>query len=132
MLGSPESYSETETVAPVPLKPLPSPKVLFDPVRLPQLGAKEKWPCYTLNEKAPGKAIVFHDSYTVAGNWYSFLGQHFREVIYLWHYDWDRPQIEKEKPDLVVDEMLERFFNTENPLDLIRMDQASEKNAPHA
>jgi hypothetical protein len=132
MLGSPESYSETETVAPVALKPLSSPKLLYDPVRLPQKGPAETWPCYTLNEKASGKAIVFHDSYAVAGSWYSFLGQHFREVVYIWHPDWDRSLIEREKPDVVIDEMLERFFNTERPLDLLRKDQSSETNAPHA
>lgn len=129
-LGNVESYSETETVTPVALKPLPSPKLLYDPVRLPQKGPEETWPCYTLNEKASGKAIVFHDSF--ACSWYSFLGQHFREVVYIWHFDWDRPLIEREKPAVVIDEMLERFFNTENPLDLLRKDQSSETNAPHA
>jgi hypothetical protein len=68
-----------------------------------------QWPklCFTLNDKASGKAIVFRDSF--ASSWYSFLGQHFREVINIRHYDWDRPLIEREKPDVVIDEILERF-----------------------
>jgi len=113
MLGTPESYSETQRVIPVELKPLPSPKVSYDPVRFPQKGPKERWSCYTLNENASGKAIVFHDSF--ACSWYPYLGQDFREVVYIWHYDWDRLLIEQEKPDVVIDEILERFFNTENP-----------------
>ncbi len=123
MLGRTGSYTETEAVGPVRTKPLPEPELIYDAARLPQQGAKEVWPCFTRNEKASGKAIVFHDSF--ACSWYSFLGQHFREVIYIWHYDWDRPLIQREKPDVVIDEMLERFFNTENPVALMQKDQSS-------
>jgi hypothetical protein len=128
MLGSPESYAETEAVVAVALRPLPSPELLYDPIRLPHHGPEEKRPRYTLNEKTSGKAIVFRDSF--ANTWFSFLGQHFREVVYIWHYDWDRSLIEREKPDVVIDEMLERFFNTSDPVDLLLKDQSSETNSP--
>lgn len=128
-LGNADSYTETETVTPVATEPLASLKPRFDPVRLPQKGAEETWPCYTLNEKASGKALLFHDSF--ACSWYSFLGQHFREVVYIWQYDWNRPLIEREKPDVVIDEMLERFFNTANPAELLLKDLASDTSAPH-
>jgi alginate O-acetyltransferase complex protein AlgJ len=95
MLGRTDGYTETQALEPVAKKPLPTLEGLFDPVRLPQGEAKEFKSSYTLNDKASGKAIVFRDSF--AGSWYPFLGQHFREVIYIWHYDWDRPLIEREK-----------------------------------
>jgi len=99
-------------------------------VRLPKRDAKELDPRYTLNDKASGKAIVFRDSF--AGSWYPFLGQHFREVLYVWHYDWDRALIEREKPDVVIDEILERFFNLQDPVALARKDQLPEANTSQA
>ena len=93
-------------------------------------GTIETRPCVILNEKASGKALVFHDSF--ACSWYSFLGQHFREVVYIWHYEWDRPLIEREKPEVVIDEILERFFNLQDPNELARKDQSSAKDASRA
>jgi hypothetical protein len=120
ILGETDAYTETQVVDPVPMKPLPAPIVLTDPARFPQNRAKEASPRLTLNEKTSGKAIIFRDSF--AGCWYSFLGQHFREVLYVSHYDWDRALIEREKPDVVIDEMLERFFNNEDPRELLKKD----------
>ncbi len=100
----------------------------MDPVRLPQRDEKEHKPCYTFNEHASGKALLFRDSFARA--WYPFLGQHFREVIYIWHPEWDRPLIEREKPDVVIDEMLERIFNEQDPVALARLDRMSETNSP--
>jgi alginate O-acetyltransferase complex protein AlgJ len=124
ILGRPEAYPETNSVNYVALKPFTAPKVLFDTVRFPHHGPEETRPCYTLNPKGSGKAMVFHDSFACV--WYGFLGQHFKEVVYLWQYDWNKPLIEREKPDLVIDEILERFFNEEDPLTLARKDQLSE------
>lgn len=119
MMGSTGSYTETEAVQPVPL---PSPNLVYEPARFrPHPGPPETRSCFTLNEKASGKALVFHDSF--ACSWYAFLERQFREVIYVWQYDWDRPLIEREKPDVVIDEILERFFNVQDPNDLARRDQ---------
>ena len=129
ILGRPEAYPETETVACVPLKSFNAPEVLFDPARFPHEGPKETRPCYTLNPGAFGKAMVFHDSFACA--WYDFLGQHFSEVVYVWQYEWNKALIEREKPDLVVDELLERSFNQQDPIALASKDQASEvESAP--
>jgi len=103
------------------LKPLPKPEIISDPVRLPRRTLSEPPPCFSLNTNGFGKALVFHDSF--ACSWYPFLGQHFKEVVYIWHYEWDRPLIEREKPDVVIDEILERFFNVQDPNDLARRDQ---------
>ena len=127
-LGGTELFKETTAVEPVPSEPLPALKVLYDPARFPQRDEKEHKPCYTFNENAAGKALLFRDSFARA--WYPFLGQHFREVIYIWHPEWDRPLIEREKPDVVIDEMLERIFNEQDPVALARLDRMSETNSP--
>ena len=74
--------------------------------------------------------LLFQDSF--ACSWYAFLDRHFREVVYVWQYDWNRSLIEREKPDLVIDEMLERFFNLSDPNELARKDQLSAPDAPRA
>ena len=120
ILGRDGPSPETQCMTPIPLKQLPTPRDVYDPVRLPQSGAKETWTLFTLNEEASGKAMVFHDSF--ACSWYPLLGQHFKEIIYVWHYEWDRRLIEQEKPRLVIDEILERFFNLQDPVELARKD----------
>lgn len=124
MMGREDAYKEIEGLTPVASKPLPEPKVIYDPVRLPHPKTRGGWPFLTLNESATGKAMIFRDSY--AETWYPLLGQHFREVIYIQHRDWDRPLIERERPDVVIDEILERFMNVENPVELAAKDPLSE------
>lgn len=134
LLGTPDLYVETNQFRAVPLKPLPELPHIYDPVRLPQSGMEATWPFFTLNTNASGKVIVIRDSF--ASSWYPFLGQHFNQVIYLWKYDgrpryeWNRPLIAREKPDVVIDEMLERFFCTEDPVALMAMDKLSETKSP--
>ena len=124
-LGITESFSESYFVKPIPIAPLADVEILRDPVRLPNKSSQE--PLFRRNTNAPGKAMVFRDSFS--GSWYSHLGQHFNEVLYIWQYDWDRPLIEREQPDVVIDEMLQRFFNISDPIDLARKDQLSEAQA---
>jgi len=119
---------ETKGVTPIPLKPLPLLAPIFDPVPPPHQDPNESPSCftrncYTHNDNASGKALVFRDSF--AESWYPLLGQHFKEVIYVWHYNWDWFLIEREKPDVVIDEMVERFLNIQDPTDLVRQDQLS-------
>src|ERR1051325_4712956 len=77
-------------------------------IRIPRLKPTEAEPVYTVNEMASCNAIVFRDSFSVP--WYAFLARNFREVIYIWHRQWDRPLIERERPDVIIDEMTERFL----------------------
>ena len=72
-----------------------------------------KDPKYTDNPQAGGRVIFFHDSFALT--WFEFLPYNFNHVTYLWQYDLDSAWIEREKPDLVVSEMLERFFNIQDP-----------------
>ena len=122
---------ETEGVTPIPLKPIPPlTEMIYDSARLPRRqGDPDQGPscythiCHTQNDKASGKALVFRDSF--GGSWGPLLGLHFKDVIYIWAYNWDRVLIESEKPDVVIDEILERFFNIQDPAELLRREQLS-------
>jgi hypothetical protein len=73
----------------------------------------------TQNAALPS-AVVFRDSF--AHELMPFLSEHFRQVVYIWPYPstpremrvFDRAAVEAVKPDLVIDEFVERYF-TEFP-----------------
>lgn len=85
---------------------------------VPQKRWPQPDPVITQNQNANGNAIVFRDSF--GDNLIPFLGHHFGQVVYVWRPDWDFEFIEREKPVVVIDEMLERSFNTQNPANLLR------------
>jgi alginate O-acetyltransferase complex protein AlgJ len=68
---------------------------------------------FTWNAAAKDNIVIFQDSFGRA--WMPFLAYHFGKVTYVWEYDMLARSIEEEKPVLVINEMLERFFNTTNP-----------------
>jgi len=76
-------------------------------------------PVFSTNALAQGRLVIFHDSFAVndtyAGTWSPFLGYHFNRITYLWQYNLDTAWIERDKPDIVVTEMVERFFNIDDP-----------------
>lgn len=72
------------------------------------------------NPQAKGRALFFRDSF--ATSWRPFLGYNFNHVVLLWHDELDAAGIEREKPDIVVSEMVERFFNIKNPKELMKLD----------
>ncbi|MFZ0827747.1 MAG: alginate O-acetyltransferase [Verrucomicrobiia bacterium] len=78
-------------------------------------------PFFTKNPQGKGAALVFCDSFGVALR--PFLGCHFGKVTYLRKPELDRVWIEQEKPDVVICEMVEREFNTQEP------DSLKEKDA---
>ncbi len=62
------------------------------------------------------KAVVFHDSFTVA--LMPFLSESFRRSVFAWTHDFRPELIESEKPDIVIIECVERYIHmltTENP-----------------
>lgn len=69
-------------------------------------------------KNAPGlpRAVFFHDSYF--WDLLGFLGEHFSRAVYVWVKPglegkasfFDKELIEAEKPDVVVEEVAERFF----------------------
>ena len=76
----------------------------------------------TKNSAASGSVLVYHDSF---GNyWIPFLGYHFGRVTYrandhLESDFFDLAVVEREKPDVVIVELLERYFNVAKPRKLL-------------
>jgi alginate O-acetyltransferase complex protein AlgJ len=89
------------------------------PLQLPQVKEDinifvKQWPkftdpVYTENPLGKYNILIFRDSFS--GALTPFLGYHFKRAVYIWEYNWNSQVIEREKPDVVVDEILERFFN---------------------
>jgi len=115
MLGRETSLGdkgETLLEARPPLTPI-QPRAEEDPGK--------KWipgtePQVTENPDKPAKVVVFRDSFAIA--LMKFLGCSFNRVVYVWQQNWDKRIIEREKPDIVIDEMLERFVITRSPSEL--------------
>jgi alginate O-acetyltransferase complex protein AlgJ len=66
-------------------------------------------PVYTENPSGKYKLLTFRDSFSVA--WVPLFGYHFKRAVHVWQYSWNSAVIEQEKPDIVIDEILERSFN---------------------
>jgi hypothetical protein len=63
-------------------------------------------------ERAAGKMVVFHDSFI--GNIRPFITEHFKKSVFLflYHHDFDTLKyvVTAERPDLVVEQIQERFL----------------------
>jgi hypothetical protein len=122
MLGQGQTMLERDVPSFAPVPPLQC----LDIIQAPQLGATNKWnketyPVFTENSNRTGTAIVFRDSFS--GGWVPFIGHYFGKVIYFWEYNWEPAFIEKEKPVVVIDEMVERLFYTASPTKLKMSDK---------
>lgn len=78
-------------------------------------------PVSSENPARTGRIVVFRDSFGTLLT--KFLGHGFNRVIYLWRQNWDKELIEREMPDIVIDEMLERFVIARDPAELRREDE---------
>ena len=59
------------------------------------------------------KAVVFHDSF---GQIFSkFFTRHFSRIVWVWTPQFDTKVIERENPDVVIDEWTERFLFVRKP-----------------
>ena len=54
------------------------------------------------------RAVMFHDSF--AQRLWPFLSEHFERIVYSWQYNFDPALVESEKPDVVLDEMVDRVL----------------------
>src|SRR5262249_47492351 len=61
------------------------------------------------------RAVIFRDSYT--GHLVPMLSEHFRRVVYVWDYSFDRAMVERERPDVVIQELVERILKDPPPVD---------------
>ena len=78
-------------------------------------------PVSSENPARTGRIVVFRDSFGTLLT--KFLGHGSNRVIYLWRQNWDKELIEREMPDIVIDEMLERFVIARDPAELRREDE---------
>jgi alginate O-acetyltransferase complex protein AlgJ len=100
---------EREGVQLTPRPPLQLPEIKKDNNIFVKQWPKYAEPVYTENPLGKFKLLVFRDSFSHA--LIPMLSYHFKRAVYIWQYNWDSHVIEREKPDVVVDEILERFFN---------------------
>ncbi len=75
--------------------------------RMPR-GSTELQRPFAMEREAPSlpHGVLFHDSFNVALR--QFLPEHFRRLACVWKYTLDREVIEREKPDVVIQELVER------------------------
>lgn len=106
-------FTEPEQITFTPRPPLTKLEAVKVPDLLPKKWLKDTEPVITRNEAGHGKAMVFRDSF--GEYWLDLIGQHFKETIYIWESHLEPELIEREKPDVVITEMVERVFNTEQP-----------------
>ena len=63
-------------------------------------------------------AVIFHDSYGEA--WQRFLGYSFKKIVFMAeNREFNPAVILENKPDIVINEMLERLFDTQYPEELM-------------
>jgi hypothetical protein len=100
-----------------PLAPL---EIHTAPDLLDWVGGPHCVPVYTEREGPRRRVLLFRDSF--AEGWRPFLGQHFARAVYVTQFYWDAALIERERPDVVVDEVVERHLNEGKPRELIEKD----------
>jgi hypothetical protein len=98
------------------------PKPGLPPVEksIPPLGPHVKDMATARNPQAHGRAMVYTDSF--GRGWIPFFGYEFAESDFFWQYPLDGREVEQRKPDVVVTEILERFFNITDPKELSAQD----------
>ena len=66
-------------------------------------------------------AVIFHDSFGNA--WQQFLGYSFKKIVFMSESrEFNSGVILESRPDIVISEMLERRFNTQDPNELMAHD----------
>jgi alginate O-acetyltransferase complex protein AlgJ len=108
---------ENNHVTLTPLPPLEKGTFTTDTSILEGAWPKHAEPGLTENPRASGKAILFRDSFS--SSWAPYLCYHFNRVVYIWQNHWNPAFIEREKPDVVIDEILERFLSKLDPKSLM-------------
>jgi alginate O-acetyltransferase complex protein AlgJ len=109
MLAQEQSTAEKDFITLVPRPPLSAPEEKVDTSLLEKQWVPEERPCYIENPSKKYRAVVFRDSFTT--NLKPFLGYNFQRIVFIWQREWNESLIEREKPDVVIDEVLERYLN---------------------
>jgi len=107
MLGLPRDYRE-EQLSLTPLAPRLARPAEFTPSAPPPPGAPDLFKPFAReceNKRLP-KAVMFRDSFTTALA--PLLSEHFARIVYLWQDAFDTAVVERERPDVVLYEFVER------------------------
>lgn len=123
MLGQ-SQLTEKQHAVFTPLPPLRTPDLRADASLPPKKWIPGTEPLVSENPSAKTKAVVFRDSFCVPLS--KFLGHSFGRTVYVWQQNWDKRILETEKPDIVIDEMVERFVISRDAGDLRKMDEEPE------
>jgi hypothetical protein len=62
------------------------------------------------------RAVVFHDSFALG--FLYLLGEHFHRMVTVWNDGFHQDMVEREHPDVVIHELLERKLGTVGPIDI--------------
>ena len=103
------------------LPPLKEVEVRPDATLIPKNWVPGAEPRLSENPNATGRVVMFRDSFGIALT--KFFSQCFGRTVYVWQQNWDKPFLEREKPDIVIDEMLERILTARNPEELRKGDE---------
>ncbi|HXX57056.1 MAG TPA: hypothetical protein VEI96_03570 [Thermodesulfovibrionales bacterium] len=122
LLGG-QSMTERDVVRLRPRAPLQLSEIKADPNIFVKRPSPYTPPVYTENPTGKYILLSFRDSFS--DSWIGLLGHHFKRAVYIWQYNWNGQIIARERPDVVVDEIVERFFNIADTKKLMRDDGLS-------
>jgi hypothetical protein len=119
IIDAPVPEANYVTLAPRPGYPLPG------IVNVTNIEFQWKWhniSSLSTNAAAPPRtAVVFHDSFGL--DWKPYLGVEFRQILYMYDdREFNRKVIAEYHPDIVISEIVERYFDTIDPHDLMAME----------
>jgi hypothetical protein len=124
ILGGDLSLSDSGDLELSPLR-LPQPFRLWrEKGMLPKKWTPDSEPQISVNPAATANAVMFHDSFALPCA--PFLGYSFARIVYVRQQNWDKRIFETEKPDIVIDEMIERFVISHDPDEIRKMDEHPE------
>jgi len=121
MLGQENYLGEKAKPLLAPRPPLSPLEMRVDPGIIVKRWIPATEPRVLDNPHATGKIVIFRDSYATA--LLQFCCYSYNRIVAVWQQNWDKPFIEREKPDVVIDEMLERFLIFRDPEDLRKSDE---------
>jgi len=116
-----QTMMENDVIKLNPRPPLQLPATKEDINIFPKQWPKFTQPVYTENPSRKYSFLSFRDSFSVG--WMPFIGYQFKRAVYIWQYNWAGQVIERERPDVIVDEMLERMFDHQDPKQLMKDDR---------
>jgi alginate O-acetyltransferase complex protein AlgJ len=99
-----ERYTDIRSSTPTLARLVPEPPLPQMPPRNPGGGGPDI--IYEHPDKKLPRAVMFRDSFAT---WLiPLVAEHFQRIVFSWQYTLDRALVEKEKPDVVIQEIVER------------------------